>query len=388
MSNFYADEGTAAHWVFEQCMLHPKYSADFFVGKKFDTSCERTHSPYAPSASKRWLTCPASIQHIDNNRQFTGQQEGAIVTITEEMADAVQLAVDYVRSTFTGPGWKFFIEEEVHIPTTNDKGHIDLAVYHPKKGLHILDYKHGAGILVSANKNSQMQLYSLGMIAKLKYKGDVTLHIMQPRCSRRKDPFDQWATDTNELMAFDKYARERIRLSKSKIPPYVVSDECGWCEKATCHAFADKALSVAQQDFSEFVSKPVQKKSPRKLTNKQLSMAMTNLKILVDYVKALPEEVKRRLEEGEKIPNWGIGPGMQHREWKDGTPVQELLKMGFDIDEITPRQEVAMTKIEAMIPKTKREKFMAKHTRTVPGKPTLMPAHKINDAALDFEELL
>ena len=387
MSNFYADEGTAAHWVFEQCMLKPKISADRFVGKTVDTSCVRTHSPYGPSGSKRWLTCPASVQHIEQNKIFTEEQTGLKITVTEEMAEAVQMAVDYVRSEFKGPGWKFFIEEEVHIPTTNDKGHIDLAAYHPKHGLHIVDYKHGAGIAVSSKKNSQMQLYALGMIFKLKYQGPVVLHIAQPRC-KRKQPFDQWETDTKELAAFDKYARERIRLSKSNSPPYVVSDECGWCEKLTCHAYADKALSIAQQDFQQFVTEKPKKAVVKKLSNAQLSKIMNSLHILVDFVKEVPAEVKKRLEAGQKVPDWGIGEGRGHREWKNGTPVAALTKLGLDIDDLQPRTTISMTAIEALLPKSRKEAFMAKHTKVVPGKPTVQPLHKINNAVNDFEDLL
>ena len=33
--------------------------------------------------------------------------------------------------------------------------------------LHVVDYKHGVGVLVDANDNSQMKLYGLGGISEL-----------------------------------------------------------------------------------------------------------------------------------------------------------------------------------------------------------------------------
>ena len=394
-----SDEGTAAHSVLEICLKKPKgYTADRLIGKTIDTTCERTHAPFAPSASKRWLTCPGSVKLIEKVKGTATNTTGTKVAVTENMTEAVQMAVEYIRELRSNQSCVLFVEEELYIPATDDIGHIDAAVWGPvTRELHVVDYKHGSGLLVEAKANSQLMLYALGMIEKLK-KFDckpksVTLHIFQPRCTRREQPFDTWDVTISQLAAFALTVKYAVTNANSVKPTFQVSDECRWCVQAACAHFAKHALNSAQMDFAEFTTKAAKLDKPTKdiISNTQLAMALTNLPQLIQWCKAVPEEAQRRLNAGQKIPGWGIGAGRSQRQWKDEKAIiLALAKLLPRVRVMSEPSLMGITAIEKLLPATKREAFMAKHTRTVSGPDKVLPEHKLNSSSAqdDFENIL
>ena len=392
-----SDEGTAAHSVLEICLNKPKgYTADRLIGKVIDTTCERTHAPFAPSASKRWLTCPGSVKLTEKVKGTATNTTGTKVEVTENMTEAVQMAVEYIRGLCSNQSCVLFVEEELYIPATDDIGHIDAAVWNPvTRELHVVDYKHGSGLHVEAEGNSQLMLYALGMIQKLKREKvrTITLHIFQPRCTRREQPFDTWDVTMTQLALFAKTVEASISNANSSKPTFQVSDECRWCVQAACSHFAKHALNSAQMDFAEFTTKAAKLDKPTKdiISNKQLAMVLANLPKLIQWCKAVPEEAQRRLNAGQKIPGWGIGAGRSQRQWKDEKAIiLALAKLLPRVRVMSEPSLMGIIAIEKLLPATKREAFMAKHTRTVSGPDKVLPEHKLNSSSAqdDFEDLL
>jgi hypothetical protein len=389
VSSFYADEGTAAHKIFEACMRNRKMTAASWVGKTIDTTQTRTHAPYAPSNSKQWLTCPGSVKYLDQVRPFTKKQEGMKIKVTVEMAEAVQQAVDYARDLCVSLKEKpqLFIEHEVFIPVTKDKGHLDLAIWFPvARHLHVMDYKHGVGI-VFASKNTQLQLYTLGLMAKLK-PVTITLHVMQPRCTRRENPFDTWDVTPRELVAFELYAKKQIALSKKDDAPFAPDeDTCRWCEPTTCHAAIAKAANAARSDFSEFIEGKAPRKMEKAIGVKQLAAMKANMPFLLMFARSLDEAITAKLEKGVKVPGWCLAPGRSNRQWKDEEAAAAALLKIFPAGKFMDRKPrlLGIPAIEKALPAAKREAFLKKHTIKPIGNPTLQPDRGGN-ATDDFQD--
>ena len=93
--------------------------------------------------------------------------------------------------------------------------------------LHIIDYKHGRGVLVEAENNPQMQLYALGAMEIFDgiYDIDtVVMTIFQPRrenvssFSLSKDELYAWAENTLKPIAELAYTGDKnVRFSKISI---------------------------------------------------------------------------------------------------------------------------------------------------------------------------
>lgn len=173
------------------------------------------HSPLGASGAERWLECPGSTRLIqslglaesdepDYRADGTTAHAGAAYCLstdldaweivgkifegrpfTVEMAEAVQVYLDYCRSFIT-EDCQVFIEYQVYQPDVHKHffGTVDFCCINQKtRTLIVVDYKHGEGILVEVKENPQPRYYAFGMLQHPDAAGieNVTLAIVQPR---------------------------------------------------------------------------------------------------------------------------------------------------------------------------------------------------------------
>ncbi len=111
--------------------------------------------------------------------------------------------------------------------------------------LHIIDYKHGQGILVEANDNPQMKCYALGALELFDGIYDIVfveMTIYQPRrdnistYSLSKDDLYQWADDVLKPTA---------DLAFTGDGKFLCGEWCGFCKaKYDCRARADANMKA------------------------------------------------------------------------------------------------------------------------------------------------
>lgn len=188
------------------------------------------HAKFSASGSGRWLACPASIQMEEGLPDTTseaaaegtlahymgeqalrsgrsahevllevpfadvvGVPEATLEAWDSEMADYVQIYLDYVRQI---PG-ELFVETRVNFShvVPGGFGTSDALVFNHDTGqLHVVDLKYGKGHRVLAERNTQLGLYALGAINDLSWLGEiksVVLVVVQPRL----DHIDEWEVE-------------------------------------------------------------------------------------------------------------------------------------------------------------------------------------------------
>ena len=146
------------------------------------------HSTLSPSSSDRWLNCPASVlvqkkgnkasiysdegtfahaiaelcltNNVNANFYLTNKIPPHVYDTTfdiyydAEMAEYVQIYVDYVRSFQLDFKVEHFADYSKYVP--NSGGTADCLMYDKTAGaLHVLDLKYGKGIKVFAKDNTQ-----------------------------------------------------------------------------------------------------------------------------------------------------------------------------------------------------------------------------------------
>ena len=194
---------------------------------------EKSHSKLSPSAAKRWLTCPGSVALIAalpegrrtskfaaegtvahevgelclRNNTDPSDYKGKIFTadgfkfkVTQEMIDAVEEYVDYVREVIHDSEVQAdeFVELQVEVKSSLsflgipglDGGTSDtVLICRGHEFVEIADYKHGAGVAVDVINNSQARSYGLGVMESLGIKrGDnweIRNTIIQPRAHHK-----------------------------------------------------------------------------------------------------------------------------------------------------------------------------------------------------------
>lgn len=318
------------------------------------------HARLSPSASSIWLYCPGAFPLIERmgikeigpriyadkgtamhtvaEKCLTENREpeefvneiipvgsGRSITIEKSMLPIVKMFVDYMRS-LPKDGFIAY-EQKVQIPSSEDLfGTADgLAVYTDPESfkliLEIVDLKTGSNP-VEVVKNTQLMIYAIGayeFIGKFFGVDEIKITIIQPVLG----PPKSYSFGLGELSDFHKTVEAAVVRVREEPNVFVPSEKsCRWCKaKNVCPAIAKIKNEAAALDF----------KDVPKMEKDDLGMWYGKISILKLAIKAIEEETKKRLIEGQKIKGFRLAPGTVKREWKDPEILKkDLADAGFD----------------------------------------------------------
>lgn len=304
------------------------------------------HSHYGASSANRWLNCPGSISLIKdlpapganpyalegtrahslaeyclkNNLDAVDLEEFEGEAIIDNMSEAVQVYLDYIREKSSRQSVKVLIETEFkldHIHKgmfgTNDACVFDSLL----DTLEVVDYKHGAGVIVSPEENEQLMYYGLG--AAIKYDlpsgARVVLTIVQPRAMG--DSIKSWETTAGFLYDFGEELRAGVERTKAKNPKLKEGDWCKFCPAlAICPKVNETALALAQAQFTEG---EVEIMSPEDAVEKKLidiSKVLQYAPLITSWFKAVESLAFQMANTGIKIDGYKLVKKRANRVWK------------------------------------------------------------------------
>lgn len=382
------------------------------------------HAMFSPSSSKRVCSCPASlalhedqgtsydaalgtVAHGIHERVLLGELWDAAEAIGEHhvveegsahfefvvdvpMADAVQESVEFVRDVISemrrdGEEPQLFVEVKADIsrwtPIPDQFGTSDVVIIGKTK-LVVIDYKHGSGIKVDAERNTQLALYALGSLAQyenLHAFEHIDMRIHQPRMLN----YSRWEQSKQELLQFGDYIAERFELAVSGDAPFGPSEgACKFCSvKARCPAlakFTEKLLDGVFDDLDSAVAQahPVlpdirATAEAKLLPVDALGYLWKSKKLVMGYFEAVQEACERHLLHGEPIPDLKLVEGRGSREWTDETAARQMLEaLGCKKSDVIKVVLVSPAQADDLLPKKKREPLQTL-IRKLPGKPTV-----------------
>jgi len=299
----YAAEGSAAHFLAETC-LRKNRAADAYLGR---------------------IILPVqggfSILKAD---AFT--PEGDHWTVTDEMADAVQVYLDVIAlDRLENPHLQLAIEKTFDLSELHPDlgGTNDAVLSAPFDRVICYDYKHGAGYAVDVFNNPQLLYYALGA-----YMGsdcsDVEIVIVQPRAIHRDGPVRRQRLSTQELLF---WANESLMPAVRRASDPGASLNAGtWCRfckaKAICPALRSTALEVVGEDFTTVELPPTEK-----LSDRDIVRVLQGRELLDTWLNSLEEYVKDRLRTGGTLPGFKLVRGRSNRRWtSEDTLVERFFK--------------------------------------------------------------
>jgi len=254
--------------------------------------------------------------------------------------------------------------------------------------LHVVDYKHGKGVPVSADDNPQMMLYALGALGyytAIYSIVTVKMTIVQPRLDNISESslsaldLLNWGIDVVRPVADLAYAG--------------AGDFCPgpWCSshfckaRHTCGARAQAALAVDPRPNKAL---PL----PAEMTPEQIGLVLTQGQLLASWVKDVEEYALKTILDGGSVPGWKCVEGRKTRQFSDVDAALELVKgAGYDEALLYERKPITMTAVEKLLGKAKFAELLSGNIIVPPGKPTLAPEtdkrepYCPNGARLDFE---
>lgn len=381
--SYYAREGTASHEVLSMSLIQNKEPSSFLG---------------------QFIT-------VDK-----GEETEEIIEVNQDMINAVEITVDYVKRLTTKPG---FYEEKVDYSHLAPKGFgttdIALEVYDKVdintyvNTLYIIDFKYGAGVRVAAHMNSQLLLYALGALNSLEFAFErdierVVIVVMQPRV----DNIDEYEISIDDLLAWGEQVKPKAILANDLYLKAVASGRapdakyfnptkkgCQWCQGRRlkkCKAHAKLGYSAALEGFDDLtIEKQADLpaievsentlKDPAFLDSTDLAAIYSNMAMFLSFGKDLDEEIATRVQGGESIPGLRIVETENPRSWKGdddaaiaamrtaGLVKGDYLKIGI----VSPTEaEIKLTIARPKDYKRRYRKLAAAAIHRLPGKPKII----------------
>lgn len=343
-SSHYADEGTFAHQLGEECLAARVFDASTRIGDEITS----------PKLASKKL-------------------------VTEEMAGAVQVYLDAVKEELgRSENPVMEIEQRFALPIASAEdgevfGANDCLVYHPSLGrLVVFDYKHGQGVSVSAEDNAQLKFYAAG--AAMTHPewsiAELVLVIVQPR-ARDADEQDvpgvkPWPMDTFELLEFVAEVELAVANAKAveafmiESGPLAIQDSlnpgswCRWCDAAAvCPAKQAEVTASIGIDFSDIAGiSPKALPKPADMDTARIGQLLNGLAVLDAWAAQVREFAYGLLVQGVPVPGFKLVDKIGRRKWIDNEiEIAGYLEMvyGVENDDVYPRKLVTITEAERLI---------------------------------------
>ena len=352
------------------------------------------HALLSASSSHRWLNCPPSARlgerYADHGSEFAAEGTEAHALCEYRLKAALGLKASSPAANLRyyndemedcANGYAAFIQELVATakqtcrdPIVLIEQRLDFSRY-VRDGfgtgdcvliadgtLHVVDYKHGQGVLVEAEGNPQMMLYALGALELFDDIYDistVSMTIYQPRRENIsthtvfKESLYQWAEDVLRLASEQAYAGEGA---------FRCGDWCRFCKaKSECRARAEENMALARYDF----------RKPPLLTDAEVESILAHVDDLIAWATDIKEYALQAALRGKHWDGWKLVEGRANRRYTDEQAVaQTVITAGYDPYESTLRGITAMEKV---LGKTTFHDLLAPLVEKPQGKPTLVP---------------
>lgn len=363
---------------------------------------ERAHALLAPSAASQWLHCPPSI------RFSSGMHEGTS-SYAEEGTLAHAMGELYLRQKYIDPGMtkrsltaavnklkksEHYADDmdgavETYVDLVNQvvlsypaKPHValemqlDLSEWAPESfgtadcvviggdTLHVIDYKHGKGVPVSAEGNPQIRLYSLGACRKYSMIYPirrVVMHICQPRIGNLSEE----TLTIEELLAWGESIKPTAQQAFNGEGEFCPGDWCRWClAKGVCRPRAFHQLALEEQ---------AQKSQTNVLTPAEIGDVLLRGANLAAWLKDLEAYALGVCLDGGDIPGWKAVEGRSNRKFTDtDAAFKAAIAAGVDEDLLYERRPITLTETEKLLKKD-FVTILGTYVIKPPGNPTLVP---------------
>ena len=357
----------------------------------------KAHAKLSASSSERWMNCSGSIALIDKappprespyaaegtkaheymEKALKGemQRHEAIDVYGKEIVEAVDYMEGAVADRMTGFE-TLLVEEKVQFPLKDHEGNemfgtVDCAIVDVGTKISVIDYKHGQGIAVEAEKNLQMIYYAIAICEKFKWNfKEVELVIVQPRAFHPESVIRSWTLSIDELKSYVVLFKKGIERVKSGGRLYA-GDHCKFCPASViCPEQTTRSLEKANIAFSEPLEAMVPKlPDPKDLTPEQISTLLKKSSALEAFVKSVEEYAEDYLKRGHDIPGFKLVNKRGQRVWGDEAKLESDIrknKLGGCYTEPKLLSPAQMEKVTG-------KEFVEKHAVLVSSGVTIAP---------------
>lgn len=230
--------------------------------------------------------------------------------------------------------------------------------------LHIIDFKYGRGVLVSATNNPQMMLYALGALEQFDNLYDITdvrMTIFQPR----RQNVDTWTIPVSDLMDWvETVLKPRAVLAYTGEGEFCPGDWCTFCKAAVkCRARAEQKLSLAKYEFA----------LPPLLTDEEIEEILSRVEDLTRWANdIIGYATEAAINQGKNWRGFKLVEGRAVRKYTDERAVAAAANAAGYLD-IYRKSLIPLTEMERLMGKERFSTVVGRYVAKPAGKPTLVP---------------
>lgn len=369
------------------------------------------HALLSASSSNRWIHCPPSIRQGEKyeNRSSQYAEEGTeahslceyklkqklgiemedpvpgFKHYSQEMEDNAESYSQYVAEVYekikeSCKDPLVLIEQQINYErwVKDGFGTTDSAII-ADGTIYVIDYKNGSGVLVSAECNSQLRCYALGVLEMFDWAYNIQNIVMVIYQPNRDNVSASMLVKEDLLEWADTVLKPAAELAYKGEGEYSCGDWCQFCPiKHICRARADYAMELAKHEF----------KDPAILDDEDIEEVLAKVDDLVSWATDVKEYALKEAISGKTWTGWKLVAGRSNRKYKDEDAViKAVTEAGYDPYE---KKLLGITALTKVLGKKKFDEVLSGLIVKPQGKPTLVPESDkrpaISTAREDFEE--
>ena len=352
------------------------------------------HALLSPSASHIWIKCPRAArlsegiadqgsdyakqgtcahslceyklskalgQNAEDPRETLEFYDQEMENCSSDYADFVMETVQELKKNCPDP--VVLIEQKLDFSkwVPDGFGYGDCILVADRK-VHVIDYKHGEGVLVESEKYCQMMCYALGAINLLDELYDidsVSMTIFQPRRAN----VSTWTITKAELLSWaENTLMPAAQLAFKGEGQFCAGDHCRFCKaKNICRARAEYNLELARYDFA----------MPDSLEDAEISAILEKVDSFITWASDIKEYALTQALNGKRYEGFKVVEGRSVRKYTNEEDAAiAVQKAGFDPYE---KNILGITAMTRLLGKKKFEEVLGDLVFKAPGKPALVP---------------
>lgn len=371
---------------------------------------ERAHALLSASSAHRWLECPPSaiaaetykstdtaytregtlaheVAEAIARKRLAGDKSPIELNegVTREMVECAEGYADYIQEHIKGPDAQVLLETRVDFsPWVPDGfGTCDCIIMQGDT-MHVIDYKYGQGVAVSAQNNPQLKLYALGALNDYGLAYDVRhviLHIYQPRLNN----IDRDGMTTEAVLGWaNKTVLPRAKKAAAGKGKRKAGEHCRFCP----HAGRCRTLTKTCTEYIE--THDIRAGIPV-LADFEVADILRMEPLINLWLRKVKEQAMTRLMHGAPLPGYKLVEGRGGlRKWTDEKAVADTLTaQGYPESDITKTELLSPAQMGKAIGRKAMERVEQYITRA-PGQPVIAPESDKRPAynpADEFENL-
>lgn len=227
--------------------------------------------------------------------------------------------------------------------------------------LQIIDFKYGVGVLVSAEKNTQLMCYALGALDAFGDLYDVKtvrLAIYQPR----RDNISEYELSVDDLMTWaDEVLVPAAKKAYAGEQEFHAGDHCQFCHiKATCRTLAEYETELLKYGLED----------PAELDDDEIAAILQKIDSLVSWADDVKAYALEQALSGKHYTGFKVVEGKSNRKYTNEDAVAEAVeKAGFDPYE---KRVLGITAMQKTLGKKKFDEILSGLIYKPQGKPVLV----------------